>query len=133
MGKILAFFWGIFYYLHGLCPHFKNFWYNLYYIKSENFFLGKISVNCWWNKYIIMRRCRFNIGDKIVCLRSEEYSYHTTSLFGIYEVVEIPSKMYDNIGIIDDNGIHIIPVWSEFLTIKEYRKLKLEKINNNIE
>ncbi len=81
-----------------------------------------------------MRRCRFNIGEKVICIRQDVdifYMDFTTTRFKVYEVVEIPSKMYDNVGIVNDKGSHIIPTWDDYITLKELRKLKLDKINGS--
>ena len=80
--------------------------------------------------------CRFKKGDKVVCIRMNDrisWEYTTTRLC-IYEVIEIESwkfsRLYDEkFGIINDRGVQIVPTWKDYLSIKEYRKLKLEKIN----
>ena len=81
-----------------------------------------------------MRRCSFNIGDKIICIRQDVdifYMDFTTTRFKVYEVVEISSRLYNNIGIVNDKGNHIIPTWDDYVTLREYRKLKLDKINGS--
>lgn len=89
-------------------------------------------------------RCPFEIGDKIVCI---EPNYHKikdntfkmsdnmpyllrVTMDKTYEVIEIKSKLYDNIGIINDIDCSVIPSWDIFVSLKEYRKRKLKKINN---
>ena len=89
-------------------------------------------------------RCPFQIGDKIVCIEPNyhkigENNYQLSENMPylsritndkIYEVIEIPSKLYDNIGIVNDIGSNIIPRWEIFISLKEYRRRKLKKINN---
>lgn len=83
---------------------------------------------------------RFKGGDKIICIRDRDNNnyyttsrkYYTTTRYCIYEVVEIPNKSYNNIGIINDYGSYCIPNWDDYITLREYRKLKLEKINKSV-
>jgi hypothetical protein len=89
-----------------------------------------------WDKKNYLMECRFKKGDKVVCIRMNDrisWEYTTTRLC-IYEVIEIESwkfsRLYDEkFGIINDRGVQIVPTWKDYLSIKEYRKLKLEKIN----
>jgi hypothetical protein len=90
-------------------------------------------------------RCPFEIGEKIVCVEpnyhkqpngsfilSENMPYLLRITNGkIYEVVEITisSKLYDNIGIINDINCSVIPRWEIFISLKEYRRRKLEILN----
>lgn len=88
-------------------------------------------------------RCPFEIGDKIVCI---EPNYHKikdnvfessktmpyilrVTTDKVYEVIEIKSRLYDNIGIINDIDCNVIPNWDIFISLKEYRKRKLKRIN----
>ena len=89
--------------------------------------------------------CPFKIGEKILTL-SENYTvtYSGNNLTiatlndwapytshitrgKIYKVIET-RRLYDNLGIINDIGMNLIPDWSNFITLKEYRKLKLIKL-----
>ena len=77
---------------------------------------------------------RFNIGDNIVCIKGYNTIWCMTTLFNIYKVVEVPNKIYDvssNIGIFDDKGEFMRPEWDDYVTLREYRKLKLDKINES--
>ena len=78
-----------------------------------------------------MNRKRFDIGEKIVCIDNEyEHIAFHFSLDKIYEVGLIPSKAYDNVGVKDDLGNWNQPNWNRFVSLKEYRKLKLKQLEN---
>lgn len=91
--------------------------------------------------------CPFKIGEEVVTLsenykvvRSDSnivvatlndwvpYTSHITR-GKIYKIIET-RKLYDNLGIVNDIGMNIIPNWSNFMTLKEYRKIKLKKLSN---
>lgn len=74
---------------------------------------------------------KFQIGDKIVCIK-KLHNFTRYTVGNIYEVCEVAGLAYLNIGIKDDLNISVIPSWDQFVSIKEYRKLKLEKINEKI-
>jgi len=80
-----------------------------------------------------MEMCRFNIGEKVICIREKDefFMLYTTTKYHFYEVCIIPTKLYNNIGIRNDLGNYIIPTWDDYVTLKEYRKLKLNKINGS--
>ena len=74
------------------------------------------------------------VGDRIVCIKEYNTIWCMTTLFSIYKVVEVPNRIPDvsaNIGIFDDKGEFMRPEWGDFITLKEYRKLKLNKINGS--
>ena len=83
-----------------------------------------------------MNKCPFKIGEKIVCIYKSKNFIGTPILYNVYEVYIIAGRLYDNIGIKNEFGSYIIPipgaavVWENFITFKEYRKLKLKKLNN---
>lgn len=81
-------------------------------------------------------RCPFKIGEKIVCISTDSFSSlrkrRITTPGNIYEVSEVEGRLYDNIAITGDHGFKFIPSWGDFITIKEYRKQKLNQINNSM-
>jgi len=86
-------------------------------------------------------RCPFKIGEKIVCIKTQDFvsswSRDTkeitvlSKIGNVYEVCVAESKLYDNICIMGDHGYKYVPTWTDFVTFKEYRKLKLDKINDS--
>jgi hypothetical protein len=92
--------------------------------------------------------CSFKIGEEIVTLSEnytiKQYNNITIAILNdwtpftshitrgkIYKVVE-SRRLYDNLAILNDIGANIQPDWSCFMTVKEYRKIKLKKLSNNL-
>ena len=76
-------------------------------------------------------RCPFEIGEKIVCINNGDHLSHryNLTLNKTYSIVEAPGKLYDNLCIIDDIGNYGQYMWERFISVKKYRKQKLNKIN----
>lgn len=88
--------------------------------------------------------CPFNIGDKVVYIKPNyvKIKYNTYELaidapiihsltqYKVYTIVSNPKLWYDTVGIINDNDNFDIPNWQLFISTKQYRKLKLEKLND---
>lgn len=75
--------------------------------------------------------CPFKIGESIVCVDDELAFYSDGKLYTkgkIYKVIET-RKLFDNAGIVADNGRNIIPSWKKFITIQESRKRKLNSLS----
>lgn len=73
----------------------------------------------------------FDIGEQIVCVDNDyEHVDFPFTLWRTYEVMEITGKLYDNVGVINDKGNSSQPNWNRFISLKEYRKLKLETLKN---
>lgn len=67
-------------------------------------------------------------GDKIVCI----HTHHRFTEGKTYKVCVVFSFTYKHLGISDDLNINVIPNWDFFTSIKNYRKIKLQKIENGI-
>jgi len=86
-------------------------------------------------------RCPFKIDEDIVCIETIDHVARWVRDTGertievlatcdkIYKVTLSEGKAYDNICIKGDHGFTFQPNWSHFVTLKEYRKLKLIKLN----
>jgi hypothetical protein len=68
--------------------------------------------------------CPFKIGEKIVCI-NKSWSSSPYTIGKTY----IVQDGYRYITIKGDHGSSFVPNWNEFITIKKYRKLKLNKLN----
>ena len=72
----------------------------------------------------------FKVGDKVVCIKINEYD--VDSLLTIYRVYTI--RYVDNlfgihyIGVQYESSIHLQCDADNFLSIKEYRKQKINKV-----
>jgi len=69
-------------------------------------------------------KCPFKIGEKIVCV-SKLWDMTPCTLDKIY----IVEAGYKYITIKGDHNSSFVPNWNEFITLKKYRKLKLNKLN----
>jgi hypothetical protein len=74
-----------------------------------------------------MMRCPFEIGESVIYIADRHNSFLTKNKE--YVVCEVSSILFGNIGINSDNDAFLIPNWEEFITKKEYRKKKLDKVN----
>ena len=78
-------------------------------------------------------RCPFEIGEKIVCINNGNHlsrGIANLTLNKTYSVVShTPGKLFDNLCIIDDNGSYGQYMWERFISVKKYRKQKLNKVN----
>lgn len=79
-------------------------------------------------------KCPFKIGEKIVCIKRYEISSMSpaTTIGKTYEVYDNPHLNFNTICIRADHGCSIKPNWDFFVTLKEYRKIKLETLNKKI-
>lgn len=71
-----------------------------------------------------MNKCPFQIGEKIVCITLDWDK--TPCTIGKTYIVKAG---YLYIMIKGDNNSSFIPDWKNFITLKEYRKRKIQKIN----
>jgi len=77
-----------------------------------------------------MRKCPFKLNDEIVYIGELELIYYNGLTPGkIYRTIEMSGRLYDNLGVINDTGHQFIPIWSNFISIKDARKRKLNKIS----
>ena len=86
-------------------------------------------------------RCPFKIREKIVCIKTQDHVSRLSrdtreitvlsKIGNIYEVCIVEGKLYNNICIVGDHGYKYVPTWEDFVTFKEYRKLKLIEINES--
>ena len=86
-------------------------------------------------------RCPFEIGEEVVCIESVDYvskwtrdtnKKEITVLLTCdkhYIITTLNGKLYDNIGVKGDHGFEFQPNWLKFVSLKEYRKRKLNKLN----
>jgi len=86
--------------------------------------------------------CPFKIGEEIICIETIDHVSRwvvrdtderiievLATCDKTYKVTLLESKTYDNIAIKGDHGFKFQPNWKHFVTLKEYRKLKLIKLN----
>ena len=75
-----------------------------------------------------------NIGDRVVCIRADK-GFDSLTIGKEYNIINIAedSGMYSSTGIYidvrNDRGFIRSYYYSKFISIKEYRKQKLDKIN----
>lgn len=75
-----------------------------------------------------------NVGDKIICIRFDK-GFDALTIGKVYRIIDFDdeSAMYSSTGIylsiINDNGVENYYYYSKFISEKEYRKQKLERIS----
>ena len=74
------------------------------------------------------------VGDKIICINNstdiESIKIRSLTLNKVYIIIDILTDKldgYDRFMILDDEGIDSLRYVHRFVSIKKYRKLKLEK------
>jgi hypothetical protein len=88
-------------------------------------------------------KCPFKSGDKIVCIKNIDETkgimissqgdiITKNNIDKLYEVIMISLRNGINFPMIySDGGRYLVSDWSCYITLKEYRKLKLKKINES--
>ena len=71
-------------------------------------------------------RCPFKIGEEIVCI--DDKGLVTLIKNHTYVVATVKGKLYDNVGVKNDSGVVAQYGWDRFVSLQEYRKLKLQNI-----
>ena len=71
----------------------------------------------------------FTVGDRIVLIKKEDYDIVYLTIGNIYTIIEEKDFQYqDSVYIKNDMGNIMLWWGSRFISLKEYRKQKLNKI-----
>jgi hypothetical protein len=77
--------------------------------------------------------CPYKKSEFVVCADMyDEEIFCLTTIGKIYEVIITRKTPHEILGIESDNGWLFIPHWDYFISLKEYRKQKLLKLQNKM-
>ena len=72
--------------------------------------------------------CPFKLNEEVIYI-GETFGYAGITNGNKYRVTECRGRLYDNLGITNDVGVQFIPIWSNYISLKDFRKRKLDKIS----